>query len=113
VSASCKPQYDPPVYDTIFTKILKPTCASGTGTCHTADAAKGGLVFVDASQSHAMLLGTDGSRARVKPMDPSCSLLVERLTSTDPSFHMPPGPSSISSGELCTIVQWIAAGAKR
>jgi hypothetical protein len=113
LSASCAAQYDPPDFATIHAKILKPTCASGRGTCHTSDAKKGGLVFEDADASYAMLLGKDGSRARVVPGDPGCSLIMKRLTSTDPSFHMPPGSTSIAPGEQCTIVQWIARGAAR
>jgi hypothetical protein len=113
LSTKCSPLYAPPVYQTIFDKTLHPTCASGMGTCHTSDAAKGGLVFEDADAAYALLLGKDGSKARVVPGDPACSLLLERLTSSDPNFHMPPGPNSILPGEQCAIVQWIAAGAKR
>jgi hypothetical protein len=83
------------------------------GTCHTSDAAMGGLVFENADTAYGLLLGTSGGRARVIPGDPACSLLLERLTSTDPNFHMPPGPNSISAGDRCTIVEWIDAGAAR
>jgi hypothetical protein len=106
---TCQPQYDPPTFGTIYDKILHPTCASGSGTCHTSDAAKGGLVYENPDDAYALLV--DGRR--VIPSDPSCSLIMKRLTSTDPSYHMPPGSSSLTSGEQCTIVQWIAAGAKR
>jgi hypothetical protein len=113
LSVDCKAQYDPATFDTIFTKILKPTCASGTGTCHTSDAAMGGLVFEDPDRAHAMLLGSDGSRARVLPGDPACSLLMKRLSSTDPSYRMPRGPTPLTAGEQCTITKWIAAGGAR
>ena len=53
----CSPLYDPPTYSTIFEKILHPTCAQGMGTCHTADAAMGGLVFEDEDDAYARLLG--------------------------------------------------------
>jgi hypothetical protein len=113
LSLDCKPIYDPPVYQTIFDKTFHPTCASGTGTCHTSDAAKGGLVFEDADTAYALLLGQQDGRKRVIPHDPACSLLMERLESTDPSFHMPRGPNSLLPSELCAIAQWIAAGAAR
>lgn len=113
LSASCQAQYDPPAYATIYAKILQPTCATGRGTCHTADAAKGGLSLDDADRAYALLLGQNGAKARVLPGDASCSLLMKRLTSTDPNFHMPPGSTSLTQGELCTITQWIAQGAKR
>jgi Planctomycete cytochrome C len=109
LSATCQALYAPPTFDTLYAKLFVPTCASGTGTCHTADAAKGGLVFSSPDDAFARLV----TQGRVIPNDPSCSLIMQRLTSTDPNFHMPPGPTSISAGEQCTIVQWIAAGAKR
>jgi hypothetical protein len=113
LSTACQPQYDPPSFDTIHAKIFVPTCATGRGTCHTSDGAKGGLVLENADTSYAMLLGKGGGRARVLPNDASCSLLMKRLTSTDPNTHMPPGSTSITPGELCTITQWIARGANR
>jgi len=113
LSLDCTPLYTPPVYQTIFDKTLHPTCATGTGTCHTADAAMGGLVFEDVNLSYEMLLGTYGNRPRVVPGNPACSLLMERLESTDPNFHMPKGPNSILPAESCAIAQWIANGAQR
>jgi hypothetical protein len=109
LTPSCQAQYDPPTFDTIYAKILHPTCASGSGTCHTADAAKGGLVYEDPDTAYKLLV--DGRH--VIPGDPGCSLIMKRLTSTDPNYHMPPGSISITPGEECTIVQWILAGAKR
>ncbi len=119
LSAACQPQYDPPTYATIFGSILRPTCASGTGTCHTSDAqaraATGGLVLEDVDQAYASLLGTgtEAGHARVIPGDPACSLIMKRLESTVPTYHMPPGPTSLSAGETCTIVKWISSGAAR
>ena len=110
---ACQPTYDPPVFDTIYAKILHPTCASGRGTCHTSDAQKGGLVFEGPDRAYALLMGQDGSRPRVLGGDPSCSVIVKRLTSDDPAYHMPPGSTPLTDGEICTITKWIAAGAKR
>jgi hypothetical protein len=72
----------------------------------------GGLVFENIDMSYALLLGQNGGKARVIPGDPACSLVVEKLESTDPTFRMPPG-TPLLPGEQCTIVQWIAQGAKR
>ena len=96
------------MFDTIHEKILKPTCATGRGTCHTSDAAKGGLVLEQPSPSYTAL--TNG---RVVAGDVSCSLLMKRLGSTDPKVRMPPGSHSLTDGEICTISQWIAKGALR
>jgi len=111
--ADCAPLYDPPVFDTIFTKILQPTCAQGMGTCHTADAAMGNLVMEDPDDTYARLLGQVDGRARVIPGDPSCSLLVERLEANSSDVRMPPGPTPLDAGARCDIEQWIAMGAAR
>lgn len=113
VSATCSPSYAPPTYDIIFAKILQPNCATGTGTCHTADAREGGLAFVSADESYSLLLGKNGAPARVVAGDASCSQIMERLGSHDASLHMPPGPISLSAPDQCTIQKWIAAGAAR
>jgi hypothetical protein len=113
LTADCKPLFDPPTYSSIFAQILQPTCAQGMGTCHTADAAMGGLVFQDPDQAYALLLGQGGGRARVNPGDPSCSLIIIRLESNDPTFRMPPGPTPLLESARCDMVQWIANGAAR
>jgi hypothetical protein len=113
LSPSCQPLYDPPTYQSLFDNILHPTCASGSGTCHTADFAPAGLVFEDANRAYALLLGTSGAPPRVLPGNPACSLIMERLESKDPSFRMPPGSAPLSAPALCTFVQWIARGAQR
>lgn len=116
VKPDCSPQYLPAVYGTIFEKILRPTCASGRGTCHTADGAKGGLVFDDADTAYDLLLGRGGSPradAVVVAGDPACSTLVKRLYASDPAARMPPGPTGLSAGEICTFTRWIGDGAPR
>ena len=109
----CAPLYDPPIYDTLFERTFRPTCASGMGTCHTSDAAKAGLVFEDADTAYSLLLGDEGGRVRVVPGDPACSLLMIRLEGDSPTFRMPPGPNALSAAERCAISKWIAAGAER
>ncbi len=109
LTPSCQALYSPPVFDTLYAKIFVPTCATGSGTCHTGDAAKGGLIFGTADDAYERLVGGH----RVTPNDPGCSELMKRLTSTDPTYHMPPGTASLSGPEECAIVQWIAGGAKR
>ncbi len=112
LKTDCQPLYDPPLYSTLFTKILQPTCATGTGTCHTAGAAMGGLVYENVTDSYDALLGLNGARRRVVPNDPACSLLMIRLESTDPQFVMPKG-SRLDEPALCDFVLWIAEGAQR
>ncbi len=111
LDAGCAATYDPPTYDAIYTGILVPNCAVGTGACHTSDFAPDGLAFAAETASYDTLLGLDGGAALVLPGDPGCSTLMKRLESTDPDYHMPRGPSFLSAGDLCTIVQWISRGA--
>jgi len=109
----CSPLHDPPTFEAVFADTLSPTCASGSGTCHTSDGAKAGLVFEDADEAYDLLLGVDGGEARVLPGDPACSLIVERLFDMRPDLRMPPGPAPLPAAEQCTIVRWIAEGAAR
>jgi len=110
IKTDCQPLYEPPTYPTLYEKIFKPTCASGMGTCHTADSKKGGLFFDDPAQAYQLLLGKTDGRARIVPSNPGCSLLAEKVASTDPLFRMPPG-NGLSAAELCDVMQWLGAGA--
>ncbi len=112
VSLDCTPLYEPVTFDVLFTKVLRPSCATGRGTCHTSDAAQGGLVLEDADRAHRELTGDGGGRARVNPSDPKCSELLFRLETTDPALHMPPG-ANLLEGERCAVAKWIAGGAPR
>jgi hypothetical protein len=112
LNTQCQPLYDPPAYSTIFSKIFQPSCAIGTGTCHTSDARKLGLYFENPAQAYQLLLGMTDGRARVLPNDPGCSILAERILSKDPAFRMPPGDAPLLDGEICDIVKWLADGAK-
>ena len=115
LTPSCAATYSPPTFDTIFTNILQPNCSVGTGTCHTSDFSAGGIAFPNADAGYTALLVGDGGAGGgfVLPGDPGCSTLMKRLESADPSYRMPRGPTALSDGDLCTIVQWIAEGAKR
>jgi len=109
----CQPLHDPPIFATIFEQVLHPGCAQGTGTCHTADAAEGDLVMEDVDETYARLLGDFDQRPRVKPGNPACSLLVERLEAPSPYRRMPPGPTPLSAAARCDVTQWISQGAAR
>lgn len=105
---TCKPTYDPQTFATIHAKILKPNCATGTGTCHTSDAAKGNLILDTEQGAYDALLSS-----RVSPGDTSCSLLMERLLATDSENRMPSGNVPLPAADICTISKWIQQGAKR
>lgn len=110
LSTDCAPLYEPS-YEQVFSRTLAPTCAPPGSACHAASGAKGGLVFEDADQAYAMLLGQTDGEQRVLPGDPACSPLVIRLEADD-STVMPPG-AALSAAERCSVIQWIANGAER
>lgn len=107
-SPSCTPLYEPS-YENVFANTLKPTCAKSGVSCHASTGRQGGLAFEDADESYRMLLE---STQAVRAGDPSCSPLVGRIAATDGKVRMPPG-RSLEATEQCSIIQWIANGAKR
>jgi hypothetical protein len=111
LTPNCAALYDPPSFEALFTNILQPTCASGTGTCHTRDFAPRGLIFEDQQQAYNLLLGMNGAPQRVIPGDPGCSIIMRRLESHDPNYRMPPGNTPLTEPQLCTFVKWISNGA--
>ncbi len=65
IKTSCQPLYEPATYPILYEKLFQPTCASGVGTCHTADAKMGGLYFQSSAQAYQLLLGKTDGRARI------------------------------------------------
>ena len=113
----CTPAYEPS-YDAIYDDLLSKTCgAASTGSvCHfgpTAREAQGQLALSDRDQAYDSLLGNTDGRVRVRPGEPECSSLVQRLESDDPAFRMPVGSAALSVAERCVVRQWIADGARR
>ena len=86
-----------------------PTCAAKGVSCHASTGRQGGLAFEDADESYRLLVT---ERQAAVPGDPACSAIVARIMATDGNFRMPPG-RSLDPGEQCSIIQWIANGAKR
>jgi Planctomycete cytochrome C len=99
-------------YASIYDKALRSYCGSiGSGTnCHGPSGNKGGLSLYDPSGSYAELLGMNDGRARVLPGDAKCSVLMERLETSNPQYRMPLG-GELPAGLRCAIQQWIEAGA--
>jgi len=107
LSLECAPLYEP-TFDQVFAKTLLPTCAQAGSSCHASTGKQGGLSFEDADASYQLLI----DRALVLPGDAACSPLIERIAANDPEKLMPPG-RALSDAERCSIVRWIADGAKR
>jgi hypothetical protein len=103
--SECSPLY-PPTFHDVYTRTLKPTCAlSG---CHAPSSAEGGLSIGTEDETYALLR----DQSFVKPNDPACSKVVERIANPDASEAMPPG-APLSAAAQCSIITWIRDGAKR
>ena len=107
-SAACPPRYAPSVAN-VFANTLKPTCAKSGVSCHASTGRQGGLTFEDPDEAYRQMLETTQV---ARPSSPSCSPLVGRIAALDGNVRMPPG-RSLDANEQCSIIQWIANGAKR
>ena len=93
--------------DVDFTRDVRPVLAKHCVSCHGARTRKAGL-RVDA----ASLVRTGGeSGPGVVPRKPGESLLLERITSTDPQLRMPAKADPLSAKEIDIIRNWIRQGA--
>jgi hypothetical protein len=113
--AQCTPTLDP-TYNELFDKVFSARCGgSSTGTfCHGQAGLRGGLGLYEPNQAYEALLGHGpDQRARVIPGEPLCSVLMERLETSDAARRMPLGEAALADGVRCAIQQWIANGAAR
>ncbi len=112
-AAGCAPLFQP-TFANVFAQTLVNDCATGGGACHQdADAlgaAEHGLHFADAATAHSLLLEDRGDDTFVRPGDASCGVLTVRLRTDDDALRMPTG-SMLMDTELCSVLQWIDAGA--
>ena len=92
-----------------YLNAVKPLLQRHCYACHGALKQKGGLRLDTAA---ALLRGGDSGSA-IHPGDPSRSLLLERVQSTDPEEHMPPKHEgeSLAVTQVALLSEWIAAGA--
>lgn len=109
--SSCGPEFNP-TFNEVYTRVIEPSCARGTGSvCHAAEGRQGDLDLSDPDVAYGMLLGETRS-ALVRPGDAACSPLTARLRATDPDLLMPPG-QPLRPATLCAIERWIEEGAAR
>lgn len=106
IDLDCTPAYEP-TYDALYAHTFQPSCAKSGVSCHASTGRQGNINFDDPEEAYAALL-----HDKVRPDDPACSVLVHRVLATDGTTRMPPG-RSLSEGEQCAIVRWVANGAKR
>ena len=106
VDTSCTPAYEP-TYDALYANTFKPSCAASGVSCHASTGRQAGIDFGEPNAGYEGL-----TKSVVRPGQPECSVLVHVVLSTDGKVRMPPG-RSLSAGEQCAIIQWIARGAAR
>jgi len=101
-------------FDSIQNSVFTPTCAlSG---CHNEASASAGLVLAS-GQSYGNLVNVPSTEVpsfdRVEPGDPERSYLIKKLRGDADitGDRMPRGGAPLSSSQIDSIVQWIAAGA--
>jgi len=86
---------------------VRPILADNCFRCHGPDAKsrQAGLRLDDAA----------GARAQaIVPGKPDDSEMIKRITSADPSYHMPPASlhKQLSAGDIATLRTWIEQGAE-
>jgi hypothetical protein len=110
-STDCTPLYAP-TFDNVFNNALSMTCAAAG--CHSGSQPKGNMALDQIEQAYTNLLAksTTGD-PRITPGDVTCGKVIVRLESKGKSYSMPPPPAALRDGEVCSIAQWIANGAKR
>lgn len=106
VDESCTPAFAP-TWPELYASTFSRSCAAPGVSCHASTGRQGGIDFGSEEAAYASL--TNG---KVRPGEPACSSLVQRVVATDGKVRMPPG-RSLPAGEQCAIIQWVAAGAKR
>lgn len=94
-----------------FASQVRPILSSRCYRCHGPDeSSRKGKLRLDLRAS--AIADRDGSHA-IRPGDAAKSLLLERITATDPDDIMPPPEAGhpLSATEIQTLKQWIVEGA--
>lgn len=107
----CAPLYEP-VWDRVWADSLQPSCTASGASCHSnpnaTGARVGGLLLSDADTAYSSLM----EGGHLDGDDAACTNFLVRLLSPDPVVRMPPG-TSLDEMEICSITQWVEAGAPR
>jgi len=103
---------DPPGPDparvAFFEKKVRPILVEHCYTCHSADTKPAGGLRVD--DRNGLLTGGNTGPA-VVPGDPGKSLLLRRVTQTDPKRRMPADGPALTAEQVADLTTWIKDGA--
>ena len=110
--AACAASDDRPrTWAYLYPAVVAPSCA--TATCHSALAARAGIVLDDQDNAYATLVDGTGTNQGpfVFPGDPVASPLVLILDGNERAQMPPEAPLPVIDRSL--VADWIAAGAPR
>ncbi len=110
-STTCTPLYEP-TFDNVFMNTLSTTCAA-TG-CHSGAQPTGNMALDEIEKAYTNITAKSTTgEPRIEKGNVQCGKVIVRLESKDKSYSMPPQGATLRDGEVCSIAQWIAMGAKR
>ncbi|MCE9629737.1 MAG: DUF1549 domain-containing protein [Planctomycetia bacterium] len=92
-----------------FSRDIQPLIARRCVACHGPDTQEGGLRLDDPVGASKEL--DSGARAIV-PGKPAESVILERITSTDPDLQMPPEGPRLTAQQVDALERWISEGAE-
>ena len=96
-----------------FNYDVRPVLADHCYECHGFDPeSREANLRLDTHDGLFAPLRDDSSRHVVVPGSPGASELVRRITSSDPSYRMPPGPHALSRAQITALTEWVAQGAQ-
>jgi len=92
-----------------FSKDIQPLLAKRCFACHGPNTSEGGLRLDEQAGATAEL--ESGGRAII-PKNIAASLIVARITSTDPDLQMPPEGARLKPSQVDAVKQWVQQGAE-
>jgi len=92
-----------------FAREVQPLLAKRCYACHGPDIAEGGLSLHEYAGATAEL---DSGEFAIVPGQSKQSVLLARITSTDPDERMPPEGEPLTPEEVTILKQWIQSGAR-
>jgi hypothetical protein len=91
-----------------FEREVKPILESRCYSCHGEKTQKASVAFHTYHTSHQP---TDGGRPLWLAGKPDASLIIEKVTATDPKHRMPKGKAPLTTAQIATLRSWIQEGA--
>ena len=91
-----------------FTKEIRPLLVEHCFKCHGEKKRKGGLRLTNRRDA---LTPGDSGKATIVPGNSAASLLIQKISSTNPKEQMPPKGTRLTAAQIDLIRQWIDEGA--